>query len=125
MQMQLLKGKIHRAHITHCDLDYEGSLEIDPELFQAASILPYEKILVVNATNGKRLETYAIPGEPGSRIFRLNGAAAHRGRIGDIITIMCFASFTEEEAATHLPSVIVMDEKNEIAVRRKGRQTIG
>lgn len=125
MQMQLLKGKIHRAHITHCDLDYEGSLEIDPELLQAASILPYEKILVVNATNGKRLETYAIPGEPGSRIFRLNGAAAHRGRIGDIITIMCFASFTEEEAATHLPSVIVMDEKNEIAVRRKGRQTIG
>ena len=125
MQMQLLKGKIHRAHITHCDLDYEGSLEIDPELLQAASILPYEKILVVNATNGKRLETYAIPGEPGSRIFRLNGAAAHRGRIGDIITIMCFASFTEEEAKTHLPSVIVMDEKNEIAVRRKGRQTIG
>ena len=125
MQMQLLKGKIHRAHITHCDLDYEGSLEIDPELLEAASILPYEKILVVNATNGKRLETYAIPGEPGSRIFRLNGAAAHRGRIGDIITIMCFASFTEEEAKTHLPSVIVMDEKNEIAVRRKGRQNIG
>lgn len=125
MQMQLLKGKIHRAHITHCDLDYEGSLEIDPELLQAASILPYEKILVVNATNGKRLETYAIPGEPGSRIFRLNGAAAHRGRIGDIITIMCFASFTEEEAKTHLPSVIVMDEKNEIAVQRKGRQVIG
>lgn len=125
MQMQLLKGKIHRAHITHCDLDYEGSLEIDPELLEAASILPYEKILVVNATNGKRLETYAIPGEAGSRIFRLNGAAAHRGRIGDIITIMCFASFTEEEAKTHLPSVIVMDEKNEIAVRRKGRQIIG
>jgi aspartate 1-decarboxylase len=125
MQMQLLKGKIHRAHITHCDLDYEGSLEIDPELLEAASILPYEKILVVNATNGKRLETYAIPGEAGSRIFRLNGAAAHRGRIGDIITIMCFASFTEEEAKTHLPSVIVMDEKNEIAVRRKGRQNIG
>ena len=125
MQMQLLKGKIHRAHITHCDLDYEGSLEIDPELLEAASILPYEKILVVNATNGKRLETYAIPGEAGSRIFRLNGAAAHRGRIGDIITIMCFASFTEEEAKTHLPSVIVMDENNEIAVRRKGRQNIG
>ena len=125
MQMQLLKGKIHRAHITHCDLDYEGSLEIDPELLEAASILPYEKILVVNATNGKRLETYAIPGEAGSRIFRLNGAAAHRGRIGDIITIMCFASFTEEEAKTHLPTVIVMDEKNEIAVRRKGRQNIG
>ena len=125
MQMQLLKGKIHRAHITHCDLDYEGSLEIDPELLEAASILPYEKILVVNATNGKRLETYAIPGEAGSRIFRLNGAAAHRGRIGDIITIMCFASFTEEEAKTHLPSVIVMDENNEIVVRRKGRQNIG
>ena len=122
--MQLLKGKIHRAHITHCDLDYEGSLEIDPEILAAADILPYEKILVVNATNGERLETYAIPGEPGTKIFRLNGAAAHRGRIGDIITIMCFASYEKAEAAEHLPTVLVMDAENNIAVRRKGRTVI-
>jgi len=120
MQLQMLKGKIHRARITHCDIDYEGSLEIDTDILRAAAIRPYEKILVVNATNGNRLETYAIPGEPGSRIFRLNGAAAHLGRIGDIVTIMCFAHFTEEEAATHLPDIVVMDEKNRIAVRRKG-----
>ena len=99
MMLKMLKGKIHRARITHCDLDYEGSLEIDPDILRAASILPYEKILVVNATNGNRLETYAIPGTPGSAIFRLNGAAAHRGRGGDIITVMCFADYTPEEAA--------------------------
>ena len=124
MQMQLLKGKIHRAHITHCDLDYEGSLEIDPELLEAASILPYEKILVVNATNGKRLETYAIPGKAGSKVFCLNGAAAHRGSMGDTITIMCFANFTPEEAASFRPKVVVLDENNDVTAIRLGRETI-
>ncbi len=124
MMLEMLKGKIHRARITQCYVDYEGSLEIDPEILKEAGILPYEKILVVNATNGKRLETYAIPGKAGSRVFCLNGAAAHRGRVGDIITVMCFANFTPEEAEMHLPSVVVMDENNEIIVRRKGRQDI-
>ena len=124
MLLQMLKGKIHRARITHCDIDYEGSLEIDTDILRAASIRPYEKILVVNATNGNRLETYAIPGEAGSRIFRLNGAAAHLGRVGDIVTIMCFAQFTEEEAETCQPDIIVMDENNRIAVRRKGRKPV-
>ena len=90
MLLEMLKGKIHRARITQCYVDYEGSLEIDIELLEKAGILPYEKILVVNATNGSRLETYAIPGKAGSGIFCLNGAAAHRGSVGDIITIMCF-----------------------------------
>ena len=120
MQMQLLKGKIHRAHITHCDLDYEGSLEIDPELLEAASILPYEKILVVNATNGKRLETYAIPGEPGKGVFCLNGPAALKGKKGDVVTIMAFSLCTLEEAAVIQPKVIVLDENNQI-IQRKGR----
>ena len=124
MLLQMLKGKIHRARITHCDIDYEGSLEIDTDILRAASIRPYEKILVVNATNGNRLETYAIPGEAGSRIFRLNGAAAHLGRIGDIVTIMCFAQFTEEEAETRLPDIVVMDENNHIVARRKGRNPV-
>ena len=124
MLLQMLKGKIHRARITHCDLDYEGSLEIDTDLLRQAGIRPYEKILVVNATNGSRLETYAIPGEPGSRIFRLNGAAAHRGRIGDIITVMCFSMFSEEEADSFQPDVVVLNERNEVIARRKGRRTV-
>ena len=124
MLLEMLKGKIHRARITQCDIDYEGSLEIDRELLEKAGILPYEKILVVNATNGQRLETYAIAGAPGSKIFCLNGAAAHRGAVGDIITIMCFANFTPEEAAEFLPRVVVMDENNDVEAVRLGRQTI-
>ena len=125
MLLEMLKGKIHRARITQCDVDYEGSLEIDIDILEKAGILPYEKILVVNATNGKRLETYAIPGASGSGTFCLNGAAAHRGSVGDIITIMCFANFTPEEAETFRPRVVVMDEKNQITAIRLGRETIG
>lgn len=87
-------------------------------------MLPYEKILVVNATNGERLETYAIPGERGSGVFRLNGAAAHKGNVGDIVTIMSFAGFTPEEAKEHLPDIIVLNEKNEVIARRKGRKVL-
>lgn len=125
MLLEMLKGKIHRARITQCFIDYEGSLEIDIDLLEKAGILPYEKILVVNATNGQRLETYAIPGEAGSGIFCLNGAAAHRGNVGDIITIMCFANFTPEEAKTFRPKVVVMDENNKISAIRLGRETVG
>ena len=124
MLLEMLKGKIHRARITQCDIDYEGSLEIDIELLEKSGILPYEKILVVNATNGQRLETYAIPGEAGSGTFCLNGAAAHRGSVGDIITIMCFANFTPEEAQSFLPRVVVMDENNKIVDIRQGRKSI-
>lgn len=120
MFVQMIRSKIHRARITHCDVDYEGSLEIDPVYLEKASILPYEKILVVNASNGKRLETYAIPGIPGSGVFRLNGAAAHRGSIGDVVTIMTFGIMTEEEAKGYLPNVIVLDEENRIVACRKG-----
>lgn len=125
MLLEMLKGKIHRARITRCDVEYEGSLEIDVELLEKAGILPYEKILVVNATNGERLETYAIPGEAGSKTFCLNGAAAHKGNVGDIITVMCFAGFTPEEAKSFLPRVIVLDEKNNVTAVRSGRKTIG
>lgn len=124
MLLQLLKGKIHKARITMCDIDYEGSLEIDSDILEKAGILPYEKILVVNATNGKRLETYAIAGKAGSKVFCLNGAAAHRGSIGDTITIMCFASFTEQEAASFKPRVVVLDEKNDVTAIRLGRENI-
>ena len=121
MLLEVLKSKIHRARLTCCDVDYEGSLEIDIDYLEKSGILPYEKILVVNATNGQRLETYAIPGKRGSGVFCLNGAAAHRGNPGDVVTIMCFAQFSPEELAEHLPTVIVLNEKNEIVARRKGR----
>ena len=120
MQKQMLSGKIHSARLTRCDMYYEGSLEIDPLLLKEANILPYEKILVVNRTNGSRLETYAIPGEPGSKVFCLNGAAAHLGNVGDVVTIMCFSLMDEAEAAKIEPRVIVLNEKNEI-IQRKGR----
>lgn len=121
MKRQILCGKIHIARLTGCELDYEGSLEIDPELLAAGGILPYEKILVVNRSNGSRLETYAIPGEPGRRQFCLNGPAAHLGKVGDVVTIMAFALADEAEARTLEPKIIVMNERNEI-VERKGRR---
>ena len=97
MLKQLLSGKIHTARLTHCEINYEGSLEIDGDYLEAAKILPYEKILVVNRTNGSRLETYAIPGASGSKRFCLNGPAAHLGCVGDVVTIMAFSIFDENE----------------------------
>ena len=124
MFVQVLRSKIHRARLTACDVDYEGSLEIDLEYLEQAGILPYEKILVVNATNGQRLETYAIPGERGKGVFCLNGAAAHRGKPGDIVTIMTFGIMTPEEAAGHQPTVVVLNEANKIIAKRKGRKEL-
>ena len=118
MNVQLVKSKIHRAVITQADLHYEGSLAIDLDLMEACGLLPYERILVVNMTNGERLETYAIPGARGSKVFCLNGAAAHRGNKGDIITIMSFAFYESDDAEGHKPSVIIMNENNEIIERK-------
>ena len=115
---QILTGKIHTARLTASELDYEGSLEIDPELLKEANILPYEKILVVNRRNGERLETYAIPGTPGKREFRLNGPAAHKGAIGDIVTVMAFSLLDEKQAAGNRPVIITLDENNRITARK-------
>ena len=121
MQKIMLSGKIHTARITRCEIDYEGSLAIDPALLEEAEILPYEKILVTNRNNGSRLETYAIPGVRGSREFCLNGPAARLGRVGDVVTIMAFSVFGEEEAKNLSPRVIVLDENNEIQLKKGGR----
>ena len=121
MQKIMLTGKIHRARITACELDYEGSLEIDPQILDAAGILPYEKILVVNRSNGERLETYAIPGQAGSKVFCLNGPAAHKGNVGDVITIMAFSLLDSAEALTYEPIIAVLDADNNI-IERKGRR---
>ena len=118
MNRTILTGKIHRARLTACVVDYEGSLEIDLEILKEANILPYEKILVVNAGNGERLETYAIPGKPGSKVFCLNGAAAKKGNPGDVVTIMAFSLCTDAEAHSSRPKVVVLDENNNIAVRK-------
>ena len=124
MKKIMLSGKIHTATITRCVVDYEGSLEIDPELLAEANILPYEKILVANRTNGSRLETYAIPGVPGSRDFCLNGPAAKLGNVGDVVTIMAFSLCDEDEAKTLLPQIIVLGEGNRIVTRRRGRKIL-
>ena len=121
MLLEMLKGKIHRARITQCDVDYEGSLEIDIELLEKAGILPYEKILVSNRNNGSRLETYAIPGPRGSRDFCLNGPAARLGKVGDTVTIMAFSLCSEEEAKNMSPTVIVLDEHNDIKLKKGGK----
>ena len=118
MQIQLLKSKLHRARLTECRLDYEGSLGIDQDIMDAVGIVPGEKLLVVNQNNGERLETYAIPETCGSRTFCLNGAAARKGEPGDIVIVMAFASMTPDEARGFVPSVAVLDETNEIVERR-------
>ena len=114
MTIQLLKCKIHKARLTETELGYEGSLSIDSELMELAGVLPNERLLVVNAHNGARLETYAIPAPPGSRTFCLNGAAARLGEIGDEITVMVFGAYSPEEAISHKPRVVVLNAENEV-----------
>jgi aspartate 1-decarboxylase len=118
MQVQLLKSKIHKAATTFCDLNYEGSLAIDLDLMDACGMLPYEKILIVNANNGERIETYAIPAERGSKTIGLNGAAARRGMVGDRLTIMSFGIVEASEAPAHTGQVIVLDKTNQIVNRK-------
>ena len=123
MNTILCKSKIHRARITECDIEYEGSLEINIDYMEEVGMAPYEKILVVNATNGERLETYAIPGPAGKPAFRLNGAAARKGAVGDTIIIISFGIFDEEEAKGYKPKIIVLDENNNI-IERKGQLAV-
>ena len=109
MKVSVLKSKIHRAPITEVNLDYQGSLAIDQELMDKVSLHPYEKILVANLNNGKRFETYAIPAPRGSKSFLLNGAASHKGKVGDIIIIMSFALVSQEELSQFKPQIFVFD----------------
>ena len=108
MKITVLKSKIHKARVTLADLHYEGSLGIDLDLLDEVGIIPWEKILVVNITNGERLETYAIPSPRGSKEFLLNGAAARKGNVGDQIIIMSFTNIDSNEAPSHQPKIIVL-----------------
>lgn len=110
----LLKSKLHRATVTGSSLHYEGSLTIAQDLAEKAGFLRYEKILVSNINNGERFETYVIYGHPGTKVIELNGATAHLGKIGDRLTIMSFAEVPADEAAKHKPTVVRVDEKNDV-----------
>ena len=117
MRLELLKSKIHRAHITGKNVDYEGSLTIDRELMEAAGIHNYEKVQVVNVHNGSRLETYAIPGQSRSGEVVLNGAAARWGEIGDPVIILAFAHVEESKLASFQPKIVWLDAQNSIKAK--------
>ena len=110
----MMKSKIHRATVTQADLDYVGSVTIDADLLDAADLLEGEQVAIVDITNGARIETYVIPGEPGSGVIGINGAAAHLVHPGDLIIIMSYAVMTDAEARTMKPHVVHVDEKNRV-----------
>lgn len=117
MTIELLKSKIHRVKVTEANLNYIGSITIDSELVEAAGLYPNEKVQVVNITNGERIETYVIPGERKSRKIGINGAAAHKFSVGDLVIIMSYARMTPEEAASHKPKVIFPDSETNTLVK--------
>ena len=115
MTLTMLKGKIHRAVVKQADLNYVGSITIDSELMEAAGILEYEMVQIVDVENGNRFETYTIAGEKGSGMICVNGAAARQVAVGDHVIIMCYAQMSEQEAKEHKPYVVFTDEDNHIA----------
>ena len=120
MHITLLKSKIHRATVTGASLDYEGSLSVSSDIAEMVGLFPYERILVGNLRNGERFETYAIYAAPGIGAIELNGATAHLGTIGDLLTIMSFAELTPEQAKSHHPRIAVLDRRNRVIRRESG-----
>lgn len=114
MQRKFLSAKIHRARVTHADLNYEGSITLSPELLRAANMRPYEAVHVWNVTQGTRFETYIIVGEPNTADISVNGAAAHLVAINDIIIIATFVQLTDAEAQSHVPIAVFVDEQNQV-----------
>jgi len=112
MQLTLLKGKIHRATVTQCDLNYEGSISVDAGLLERSGILPHEQVDVLNITNGERFTTYAIPAAAGSGLIGINGAAARRAQKGDLVIIVAYARMEEAEAKSFQPRVVLVDAAN-------------
>ncbi len=114
MLIEIFKSKIHRVRVTQADLNYVGSVTIDEELLEAANIFEGEKVQIVNNNNGERFETYTIKGERGSGVICLNGAAARRVQVGDIVIIMAYALMTPEEARAFKPATVFPDENNRL-----------
>ena len=114
MILTLLKAKIHRATVTQCDLDYEGSISIDATLMKKAGIVDYERVDVLDITNGARFTTYAIPARAGSGIIGINGAAAHLAHVGDLVIIVAYVGLTPAEAKKHKPIIVQVDNANRV-----------
>lgn len=114
MNVEIFKSKIHRVRVTQAELHYVGSITLDEDLIEAANLIPNEKVQIVNVNNGERLETYVIKGERGSGTVCLNGPAARRVQVGDVIIIISYATMDWEEAKTFEPTVIFPDENNRL-----------
>jgi aspartate 1-decarboxylase len=119
MLREMLRAKVHRATVTETNVAYEGSLTLDEGLMRAAGMVPYERIDVYNADTGSRFSTYLIPGEAGSGVACVNGAAAHLARPGDRIIIAAYASLSPEEIAGHRPVVVLVDAQNRVKEIRR------
>jgi aspartate 1-decarboxylase len=117
MRRTFFKSKIHRATVTHADLDYEGSVTIDEDLMEASGIWDYEAVHIWNITRGTRLQTYAIKGQRGSGVICINGAAAHLNKPGDMVILATFAEMEEAEARDHEPTVVLVDRQNRIVAK--------
>ena len=117
----MFHAKIHRATVTQADLHYVGSVTVDQDLLDAAGILPFEQVDIYDITNGARLTTYALPGERGSGVIGINGAAAHLVKPGDLVILVAYGVFDEEEARNLKPTVVLVDERNRILEVRKGQ----
>ena len=114
MQIEVLKSKIHRAKVTQAELHYVGSITIDEDLLDAANMVPHEKVTIVNVNNGERFETYIIKGERGSGMICLNGPAARKVQVGDVIIIISYALIPFQDARAHEPTVIFPDQHNKL-----------
>ena len=114
MRRQMLRSKLHRVYVTHSELDYEGSVAVDARLLEAADIREYERVEIYNLQNGERFATYAIRAEPGSGIISINGAAARKADVGDIVIICAYAEVEEKELAGFKPRLVYVDAHNRI-----------
>ena len=116
MQCTMLKAKLHRAVVTHAEVDYEGSCAIDGNLLDLSGILEYEQIQIYNVTNGERFTTYAIRAEAGSQMISVNGAAAHKFSVGDLVIIMAYTQMTPQEAMEFKPKVVFPDSNTNMII---------
>ena len=114
MNRTLLKSKLHRINVTQVELDYEGSCAVDKDFLDAAGMREYEKVDVYNVTNGERFSTYLILAESGSKTLSVNGAAAHKASVGDVVIICTYGSFDEAEAVSHKPTLVYFDKTNSV-----------
>ncbi len=114
MLTPMMYAKLHRATVTHADLEYEGSITIDENLLKLAQLKENQQVHIYNVNNGERFETYIIKGKPGSGIIAINGAAAHKANVGDKVIIVAYAHLNEQEIATHKPYIVILKESNEI-----------